>query len=138
MIDMYIINFLFKSSVILLISLLLASCKQEMTYEYLMLHPHVLEKEFAGCRRIDSTECDVVDRAAKDFNRFVDEQTNDPELFGQRIMQAQREVTRLLIEYEKTNQTQDVNKIKIAKQTYQDQLQNLRVLYAVAALRSPE
>ncbi len=69
---------------------LLSGCQQQHDYAYLMQHPEVLQKEYENCRRITSAYCDEVVRAAEDFRVLVLQRSENPELMGWQIMQAQQ------------------------------------------------
>lgn len=126
---------------IVLISCLLfavTGCQEQNdTYDYFMSHPKALKKEFANCQTIESAKCAIVMRAADDFTQLVEEQNNDPESMGQKIMQSQQQLSVLLQEYEQAKLSGDEKKIQLAREAYQDQSKKLKFLYAVVAMRSP-
>ena len=66
--------------------------KPALTYEYLMTHPDVLQLEIRNCQNEVTTSaisCEVVQQAANDFYVLAEGRSNDPELFGQKIQEAQ-------------------------------------------------
>lgn len=69
----------------------LAGCHHELTYSYLVRHPDVLKDEANRCdeQKDASDQCKLVMRAATDFMNALNEQQQDPERFGQKIMQAE-------------------------------------------------
>jgi len=81
---------IFKMSLILLSVVLLSSCRQTLSYDYLMQHPAVLQKEYTRCRGEATAQCDQVVRAAEDFRALIQQRSDNPELFGLQIMQAQQ------------------------------------------------
>jgi hypothetical protein len=80
---------IFKMSVVFL-CFALSSCQQTLSYDYLMQHPDVLEKEYEYCRNQTRTQCDEVVRAAEDFRSLIQKHNEDPESTGLQIMQAQQ------------------------------------------------
>lgn len=56
-----------------------------------MRHPNTLQKAYSQCRGQNSTYCETVVRAAEDFRVLVQQRADNPQLFAQQIMQAQRE-----------------------------------------------
>ncbi|MCD6039554.1 MAG: hypothetical protein K0S27_954 [Gammaproteobacteria bacterium] len=70
--------------------LILSGCKPVLDYSYLMQHPDVLHKEYVRCRGQSSMQCEGVVRAAEDFRMLVQQRSENPELFGLEIMQAQQ------------------------------------------------
>ena len=83
-------NKIYKIRVLLLVVVLLSGCQQTRSYDYLMQHPAVLQKEYASCRGQSTAHCDEVVRAAEDFRTLIQQRSDNPELFGQQIMQAQQ------------------------------------------------
>lgn len=81
---------LFKIKWLSLTIVLLSGCQQTQNYDYLMQHPAVLQKEYASCRGEATAQCDEVVRAAEDFRVLIHQRSDNPELFGQQIMQAQQ------------------------------------------------
>ncbi len=126
--------------IILMICLLLAvtGCQQKDTYDYLMLHPKELKKEFVNCQTLQSAKCEMVMRAADDFSSLLEDENNDPEAVGQKIIQTQQQLDLLLKNYEQAKQSGDKDKIQLADNEYQNQVKKLNILYAVVATRSPE
>jgi hypothetical protein len=81
---------------LLLSCLLLAACDtQEHNYNCLMTHPKLLEKAIRECETVISTKCTLVARAANDFSILLNQRRENPEEFGNSIMQAQYELTDL-------------------------------------------
>lgn len=75
---------------LLLAVVLLSGCQQTQSYDDLMQHPAVLQKEYARCRGQSTAYCDEVVRAAEDFRVLIQQRSDNPELFGQQILQAQQ------------------------------------------------
>ncbi len=67
----------------------LFGCQQKLSYDYLMQHPEVLQKEYEKCRAQSTASCDEVVRAAEDFRLLTQQRAENPELMGLQIMQAQ-------------------------------------------------
>lgn len=128
-----------KKIIILVSFAMLTACQQKnVTEEYLMLHPTQLKKEWSQCKQSATSNCDVVKQAFYHFNLLVDDQTSDPELFGARIMKIQQTLASLKLNYDKTKMTGNQQEIAVAEKAYRDQKQQLKILYAVVALRTPE
>lgn len=68
----------------------LSSCQQTLSYDYLMQHPEVLQKEYEQCRAQSTAQCDEVVRAAEDFRMLTQQRAENPELMGWQIMKAQQ------------------------------------------------
>ena len=68
----------------------LSGCQQTLSYDYLMQHPAALQKEYTNCRGEATAHCEQVVRAAEDFRSLVQQRSDNPELFGLQIMQAQQ------------------------------------------------
>lgn len=81
---------IFNMSLLLLSAVLLSGCQKTLSYDYLMQHPAVLQKEYASCRGEATAQCDQVVRAAEDFRALLQQRSDNPELFGWQIMQAQQ------------------------------------------------
>ena len=106
--------------------LLLGGCKAEpLTYDFLMQHPTVLQKEITRCQDNNSAECAVLNQAAHDFLQLINDRRDDPEEFGQQVMQVQTRLAELA--------RQPGN-----KDEYQQQEKKLLTLYAVIAATSAE
>lgn len=103
---------------------LISSCNgQSPSYEYLMQHPSLLQDEYTHCQAdINSTNCEIVKKAARDFLQLVSERSDDPEGFGKQIIQLQTELAQ---------------KPK-SDAAYQVAQQKLQTLYAVVAATSSE
>lgn len=110
---------LIRFFILLVFSLVLISCKKDITYEYLMQHPMELQNKYAYCmeEHDDNMQCEMIKKALRDFSQLVDERNSNPEEFGHKIMQLQMALTKSA----ETNQQEE----------YQKQLQQLDVLYAV-------
>lgn len=109
----------------------LSGCHKEITYNYLMQHPHQLQKILNECHLQTHPYCDEANRAADDFTSYVDKRRENPELFGQQIMQVQQQLALLSKNDEQAKQEKNPEKIKIAEQAYQAEKEKLNILYAV-------
>lgn len=81
---------------ILLLSVLcLAGCRDELTTSYLMQHPLVLKKEVTYCQQLgDKTpdqvaQCKRVMQVAQDLTALIEEEQQDPEKFGEKMLKLQ-------------------------------------------------
>lgn len=103
----------------------LSGCgNQTLTYETFMLNPKLLQKEYNHCAKTDDSHCDVVKRAAFDFERLYEEQSLDAQAFGIKVMQQQANVKAL---------ANDAN-----SKAYKDALFTLKTYYSVLGLHSPQ
>lgn len=82
-----------KKIFLLTITLLLSACfehpPQPMTYAYLMQHPDMLAEQYKQCEKLKTANCDVVEKAFFDFSNMFQEQRQNPEGFGQRVLEAE-------------------------------------------------
>lgn len=74
-----------------LLIIFLIGCTPPHSYSYdeLMMHPPLLQTEIQYCQARTSSYCSEVNRAAGDFMKLALEQQNNPEKFGERILQEQ-------------------------------------------------
>ncbi len=79
-----------KIYMIVLSTFVLSGCKQTLSYDYLMQHPEILQKEYEQCRSQAAAQCDEVVRAAEDFRSLIEQYNEDPESMGLQIMRAQQ------------------------------------------------
>jgi hypothetical protein len=69
---------------------LVSGCKEKLTYDYLMMHPNTLEREAMRCQfTVDAPQCNMILNTAADFISLANAQHNNPEQFGETIMQAE-------------------------------------------------
>lgn len=143
-------------SVLLLVSL--SGCKERQTYSYLMRHPMVLKQEITECQasiektKDQATKCETVMSAGMNMSNIISQQQQDPEKFGQKILDAQenyiklKEVlaatTKILEDLKSKNAAPEDIKtaqddVYKAKKACSDQLQEIKVLLAVVGLGSP-
>lgn len=70
---------------------MLNGCQQKpLSYDYLMQHPEVLQKQYEQCRGQSTAQCDEVIRAAEDFSALTHQRAENAEGMGLEIMQAQQ------------------------------------------------
>jgi hypothetical protein len=75
---------------------ILAACEpSKQDYAYLMTHPKVLEEEAGRCQSIANMKCEAVAKAANDFSVLLNQRQNDPEKFGESIMQLEYQISLL-------------------------------------------
>ncbi len=112
-----------NKKILITIAFLLVGCsQQDLTYQYLMQHPVELERAAIRCQTSDATACDVVQHAAEDFSALINQRAKDPQLFGERILQAQ----------------EALEKLTVTDPAYHEQDAKVRVLLAVVAATSAE
>lgn len=112
-----------RSCLALFFSLFFTGCHQlPLTYEFLMQHPDIINKEFTHCQNEStSASCDLVQQAAKDFLLLSEERANDPLAFGKKIRDAQMVLMNLSPQSE----------------AYRKQENEIKILYAVVVATSP-
>lgn len=134
--------------------IMLTGCDQKLSYEYLLQHPSVTRDEASKC--MDSkyqtpeknNQCKIVMAAVSKLMIVISEQQQDPEAFGQKIMDLEDKYAAakaaLAAAEQEIKQTQNGDKTKaqenlqLAKKTYEDFYNELQMLLAVAGLNSPE
>ena len=124
--------FLISSLIVFLIS----GCHEEITYTYLMQNPHRLKVLLNECQHQTYYYCSEAHRAADDFTVFVNARTENPEGFGQQIMQEQQQLALLLKNYLQAKHEGNPENIKTAEQAYKAQKDKLKILYAVVVVTS--
>lgn len=137
----------------------LTGCEKPITYSYLIQHPTVLKKEWDNCQltgvntKAQKERCEIVSYAATTLASLINEMQQDPEKYGQAIMDQEFACVKLKVAQEdlqqalqKLNETHassaeiDVLTIKLdqAEKKYQDQREKVKAMLAVAGLRRPE
>jgi len=65
------------------------------TYNYLLMHPHVLKLEMNTCQKQTqigdepTAHCAIVDKAASQIMALIEDQQKNPEKFGQDVLRMQ-------------------------------------------------
>lgn len=142
----------------MLISVLMG-CSEQHTYSYLMQHPAVLKNDLTDCQssiqktKEQAKQCEVVMNAAANVMTILNEQQQDPEKFGQRVldMETQYEQSKSALhqaqealENLKKNQAAAADiaaaqtKLDQQKQACDEQLQEIKIFLAVIGINSPE
>lgn len=119
-----------------LVSLFACKDNQALTYDYLVQHPKVLEKQAIACQQSNSktSQCEVVGHAANDFSTLLSEQQASPELFGMQILKEQEQLVALR---QKLNDAQGNSKeVEEATRNYQTQLNKVKTMLAVVGIMS--
>ena len=143
----------------LLVSLLAGCQSRELSYDYLMLHPDVLKQQIEQCQSSpakssdESHRCEIVMSAGQRFVAILNEQENDPEAFGTKIMNAQLDATKAQLADESAHQAllklqqdhaseADLVKANLAEQTahktFLEKRHDVAILLAVIGVNSPE
>lgn len=115
-----------KNSFMMLLCLFLTACNNKLSYDYLVLHPHTLEKAYSECQMNDTPSCQEIKRAAHDMGELIYEQAADPEEFGKKIIALQQQL--------QLEQKQN----KDARNIYDEHLKKLQIMYAIVASHGPE
>lgn len=145
--------------ILILLPLLLIGCKEKQSYSYYMRHPLELKKEITECQSIlektkdQAAKCEIVMYAAMNITALINTQQQDPEKFGQHILDAQENYAKLRLTERQMRTGLDKLKNKNvspaelrsaqddfykAKKASADQLQEIKVMLAVVGLGSPE
>lgn len=140
-------------------ALMLTGCEDKLSYSYLISHPIKLKAAVEKCQSMttkteeQSTQCEVVMFAATNFMSVLSDEQNNPQQFGQRIMQS--EINNVAAEQQvisaqkalddlRQQKAPDANikvaqeKLITAKKNYQEKRDELKLLMGVAGLNSPE
>lgn len=153
------IRFICNSIILFYLVIPLYGCEDQLTYSYLQQHAGVLKQKVAECQSIDEKssenihQCQVVMNAAADLIVIINEQQDDPEKFGEKILTAETELAKTKSKLINTQQIvndlitkkspapelqiqqKNLNQIKEA---YRAQREQLRVLLSVVGMNSPE
>lgn len=151
-------KFLKNQTLVLLMSML-AGCNETHTYSYLMQHPAVLKDEFTQCQasiqktKEQAAQCEIVLNAAANMMTMMNEQQQDPEKFGQRVMDAEAEYVKSKADLSVAQQEVDnlrngkapaaeiaaaqakLDKLKLQNDELQ---QEIKTMLAVLGMNSPE
>lgn len=137
---------------------LLAACSKQPTYSDLIQDPAHLKNELAYCETAplsgrDISRCKMVIYAAKQVVSFVNEAQEDPEKFGQRLLDAQTALVQLQSAVDAARQKvhalerthaseidiQTAKKmLKKVREQYKEREQEVNLMLAVIGLGSPE
>ena len=147
--------------VLLALCLATVGCQQqEMTVDYLVTHPYVLEKQLVNCSN-DNTmnnqqitpHCKMVGEAQSILRTYLQAEQADPERFGQRIIDAQYDLSQLQVKLAAANDEvkalqaknvipAELHVAEIARDKLQaavkEKKREVDILLAVAGLNSPE
>ena len=149
----------FKFIVVFSMFAMLVGCQEKVNYTYLMEHPAFLKDEVMRCESSggkvssDAPSCDLVMRAANDFTNLINEQQEDPEKFGQRILDAESTYVKAKINLKEEKKSLSLlkdkkgesaeqkiaqEKLEKAEKDYQEKRTDVKILLAVVSLNSPE
>jgi hypothetical protein len=153
-----------KLQIVLCSIFLLVGCEQNRDYQYLLTHPGALKKEVERCDQLaespiaslsvsDKKHCELVMYTAANMISVLNEQQDDPQKFGQKVMAAQFHIeeTKELIGSIKQTLDQmlaaksNPDKLKLiekqladAQDSYQKQTEEMKLFLAVLSMSSPE
>ncbi|VVC76239.1 hypothetical protein AQUSIP_15450 [Aquicella siphonis] len=145
--------------IILFAPVLLAGCKDKASYSYYMQHPAALKAAVTSCqseynKTADrAAECEIVLFAAENMISLINEQQENPEKFGQRILTAQMDY--MVLKQRAAEADQSYQQLKNthapdarlrtakddlykAKKACADKLEQIRILLAVVGMGSPD
>lgn len=144
---------------ILFCGILLTGCESKKTVVYFMQHPDELKQVVDRCEanqnqtQDEAATCHTAVYAASSLMTLIKDQQENPEGFGQRILDAQNRYMQLKAEYNKTHQRlSELNASHAsdaairnakddlfkARQACQEQKENIDIMLAVLGLSSPE
>jgi len=107
--------------------LVTACYSNEPGYLELITHPYLLEKKYKECLYNTSSECDIVRKAAFDFNTLYRERDENQEEFGMKIIHAQFDLVKKAKELVLAK---GEAKIQLGKE-YQEDYQKIQAMLAV-------
>lgn len=128
-----------KRYVALTAVLILTGCAQSYNYDYLVRHPATLKSELDKCQNSsgsrDANYCAMVNKAAATLMEQLTQQQEEPEAFGQKIIDAETALANLNKEM---SQTTDPKHLAALKQAYAAKQNELEILLAVMSMSTPE
>lgn len=113
----------------------LTPCYAALHYAYLMTHPQALEKAYQHCQQPLSQYCQAVMRAAADFQALMNERTENPEAFGEKILIAEIEQAKAEQAVQAAGRVASLEKLK---KILAEKKQQVNILLAVVAAMSAE
>lgn len=138
-----------KKISILFMSLLLSACfeqpPQPLTYDYLMQHPDTLAEQYKQCEKQKAANCEVVEKAFFDFSNLFQDQRQNPEAFGQRMLEAELasqmagEGLKAAQEAYAAQPTEEAKQVlDRAKKAYQEKQDAVTYMLVIISMGSPE
>jgi hypothetical protein len=131
--------------IVIVCSIFLVGCHRELSQEYLMRHPDVLEKELLYCQSGSGTEkyCEHVKQVMEEFVALAKTQREEPEAFGNQILQMQIEQAALqqqivVLQRENHLSAADTLKLNELQKTSKEQAKKIQALLAVVAAGSAD
>jgi hypothetical protein len=139
-----------------ILALVLTGCKGKMSYSYLLNNPAVFQEEVNRCQlnrdtsKEASARCEKVLFAAANVQSLMDDMMQDPEKFGQKILdeeeacvntkQALHQAEQALNQQQASPEAKQVaqDALSKAEKNYHDQHEKVQLLLAVVGMGSPE
>lgn len=134
----------------ILLALVLSGCEnKEKNFDWYMQHPLVLKEDIGKCmaqagREKNAAACDIVMRAGVSMTALVNQEQEDPEKFGQRVLDAEEA---LAVLHEQVVQAEAAvrdmkdaaaqKSLNKAIKAYRDQERQIKIYWAVISLTSP-
>jgi hypothetical protein len=85
----------YNIAMLLVLSSGLMACQKDDSEAYMLAHPHALKANIDRCQAMqqktpaDVLHCEMVVRAADKINAYINEEQQNPEQFGQKILALQ-------------------------------------------------
>jgi len=148
-----------KIFLVILLPTALVGCTEKITYTYLMQHPNQLKQAIVTCQaknertKDQASQCEMVMYAAANMLAIISQQQEEPEKFGQRLMDAEVAYVKATDELQvaqealadlqnkkasPTDLTAATDKMDKARKTVEEKNEEIKVMLAVLGLSSPD
>ena len=116
-----------------LICITLTNCKHKLTYDYLIEHPILLEKEAILCQTNPQSQCKIIMSAMNELIVMNEIQFVHPQKFGEIVMKTQFDIVQLQqkLSEMKAEQSIDAQALKQVEKDYHSLELRLKLLMAV-------
>lgn len=119
--------------IILLIFIVLVSCQQQLSYDYLIKHPEFLEKEAVLCQTNPHEKCKMIMNTMNKLVIMSEIQYVHPQKFGEMIMKTQFDIGQLQkkVDDMKAQETIDSKELQQVEKDHSVLEQRLQLFMAV-------
>lgn len=126
-----------------LLSFSVLGCQpKHSSYLYLLRHPDFLQEQMANCQTTQSSVCETVKKAADDYLAMNNQREENPEAFGLKILDAQRDLvdkkTALDAVKQNLSDPAEQKKLPVLQEAYDAELLTVNAMLAIVASTSPE